>query len=91
MFVYKLILVKKCIFPSYSIKPNRRLASIPSGENTCSVLLKMAQKSCHSTAKTLLFMIIQCFRSYTPSNYAQIHGKVGLAFFHTPCITAIVV
>ncbi len=36
----------------------------------CSVLLRMTQKTCHPTAETLIFMIMQKLRSYlhTPRN-----------------------
>ncbi len=49
----------------------------------------MAQKTCHSTANTLLFMNMQ-----HPVINAQWHAEVGLPFFihpvyfYTPCIHA---
>ena len=46
----------------------------------------MAQKAYHSTAKTLLFMVLQKLRPYTEQLTHNDMPKLDYLFFETPCI-----
>ncbi len=53
--------------------------------HTCSVLLKMTQKTCHSTAEALIFMAVQKLRLYTQKLTHNDMPKLNYHFFDTPC------
>ena len=49
----------------------------------CSVLLRMTQKTCHSTAETLIFMTMQKLRSCTHNNIPNLDY---LFLIHLVCL-----
>ena len=52
----------------------------------CSAFFKVTQKTCHSTAETLILMIMQKFCSLTHNNMP----KLDYLFFDTPCTMTVI-